>query len=214
MLAHGYCEDGDAWELNDFNGDFTEYLNLEQNFTHDGFALDILSFGSQYKSYSIIGHSQGGNAGLHLYSFYWSGIDWSDGDRKVQAVGTPFLGTPLAGSIADLGAVFGIQCGANYDMTYDGSAQWASFIPSWSRAGTWVWSTTFEDGWFYDYCNLFSDFLLSDPEDGVVEAARAHLDGTNDMGTKEGWCHIENMADPAQTYDPTRNGEMNAEGAR
>lgn len=214
MLAHGYCEDGDAWELNDFNGDFTEYLNLEQNFTHDEFALDIWSFGSQYKSYSLVGHSQGGNAGLHLYSFYWSGIDWSTGDRKVQAVGAPFLGTPLAGSIADLGEVFGIQCGANYDMTYDGSAQWASYLPSWSRASTWVWSTTFEDGWFYDYCNLFSDVLLWDPEDGVVEVSGAHLAGTNDMGTKEGWCHIENMADPAQTYDPTRNGEMNAEGAR
>lgn len=214
MLVHGYCEDGDAWELNDFNGDFTEYLNLEQNFTHDQFALDIWSFGSQYKSYSIVGHSQGGNAGLHLYSFYWSGIDWSTGDRKVQAVGTPFLGTPLAGSIADLGEVFGIQCGANYDMTYDGAAQWTSFIPGWSRSETWVWSTTFEDGWFYDYCNLFSDFLLSDPEDGVVEVSQAHLDGTNDMGTKEGWCHIENMADPAQTYDPTRNAEMNSEGAR
>ena len=64
-----------------------------------------------------------------------------------------------------------------------------------------------EDGWFYDYCNLFSDFLLSDPEDGVVEVSQAHLDGTNDMGTKEGWCHIENMADPAQTYDPTRNAD-------
>jgi hypothetical protein len=214
MLAHGYCEDGDAWELNDFNGDFTEYLNLEQNFTHDEFALDIWSFGSQYKSYSVIGHSQGGNAGLHLYSFYWSGIDWSTGARKVQALGTPFLGTPLAGSIADLGEVFGIQCGSNYDMTYDGAAQWASYIPGWARASTWVWSTTFEDGWFYDYCNLFSDVLLWDPEDGVVEVSGAHLDGTNDMGTKEGWCHIEDMSDPAQTYDPTRNAEMNAEGAR
>ena len=120
----------------------------------------------------------------------------------------------LAGSIADLGEGFGIQCGSNYDMTYDGAAQWASFIPSWSRAATWVWSTTFEDGWFYDYCNLFSDVLLWDPEDGVVEVSGAHLDGTNDMGTKEGWCHIENMADPAQTYDPTRNAEMNSEGAR
>lgn len=214
MLAHGYCEDGDAWPLNQFSGDFTEYLNLYQNFSHDQFALDILSFGNQYKSYSIVGHSQGGNAGLHLYSFYWSGIDWSTGDRKVQALGTPLLGTPLAASIADLGEIFGIQCGSNYDMTYDGAAQWASYLPGWSRAATWVWSTTFEDGWFYDYCNIGSDLLLWDPEDGVVEVSGAHLDGTNDMGTKEGWCHIQGMADPAQTLDTVRNAEMNAEGAR
>ncbi|MDG1898514.1 MAG: hypothetical protein P8I74_01475 [Phycisphaerales bacterium] len=214
MLVHGYCEDGDAWPLNQFTGDFTEYENLSQNFSHDQFALDIRSFGNQYKSYSIVAHSQGGNAGLHLYTFYWSGLDWSTGIRKVQALGTPLQGTPLAGSIADLGAIFGIQCGSNYDMTYDGAAQWASFIPSWARASTWVWSTTFEDGWFYDYCNIGSDLLLSDPEDGVVEVSGAHLNGTNDMGTKEGWCHIQGMADPAQTLDTNRNDEMDSEGAR
>ena len=214
MLVHGYCEDGDAWPLNQFSGAVTEYENLYQNFSHDQFALDIIAFGNQYKSYSVIGHSQGGNAGLHMYAFYWSGIDWSTGERKVQMVGTPLRGTPLAGSIADLGEIFGIQCGSNYDMTYDGAAQWASFIPGWARQDTWVWSTTFEDGWFYDYCNIGSDLLLWDPEDGVVEVSGAHLDGTNDMGTKEGWCHIENMADPAQTIDTERNTEMNVEGAR
>tara|TARA_B100001121_G_scaffold217377_1_gene190779 strand:- start:5289 stop:7187 length:1899 start_codon:yes stop_codon:yes gene_type:complete len=214
MLVHGYCEDGDAWPLNQFSGDFTEYLNLYQNFSHDQFALDIRAFGQQYKSFSVIGHSQGGNAALHLYSFYWSGMDWSTGARKVQALGSPLRGTPLAGSIADLGAIFGIQCGSNYDMTYDGAAQWASFLPGEPRSAAWVWSTTFEDGWFWDYCNIGSDILLSDPEDGVVEVSGAHLDGTNDMGTKEGWCHIQGMSDPAQTLDTQRNAEMNAEGAR
>ena len=214
MLVHGYCEDGDAWPLNQFSGDFTEYLNLYQNFSHDQFALDIRAFGQQYKSFSVIGHSQGGNAALHLYSFYWSGMDWSTGARKVQALGSPLRGTPLAGSIADLGAIFGIQCGSNYDMTYDGAAQWASFLPGEPRSAAWVWSTTFEDGWFWDYCNIGSDILLSDPEDGVVEVSGAHLDGTNDMGTKEGWCHIQGMSDPAQTLDTQRNSEMDSEGAR
>jgi len=214
MLVHGYCENGDAWPLDHFDGDFYEYENLYQNFSHDQFAIDIWSYGSQFKSYSIIGHSQGGNAGLHLFAFYWSGIDWSTGPRKIQAIGTPFGGTPLAGSIADLGDIFGIQCGSNFDMTYDGSALWASYIPGWARAETWTWSTTFEDGWFYDYCNIASDIFLWDPEDGVVEVSAAHLDGTNDMGTKEGWCHIENMSDPPQTSDLNRNLEMNQEAAR
>ena len=214
MLVHGYCEDGDAWPTGHFDGDFAEYENLYQNFSHDQFALDIWSYGSQFKSYSIIGHSQGGNAGLHLFAFYWSGIDWSTGSRKIQALGVPFGGTPLAGSIADLAEVFGIQCGSNYDMTYDGSALWASYIPGWARAETWSWSTTFEDGWFYDYCNIVSDLLLWDPEDGVVEVSAAHLGGANNMGTKEGWCHVEDMSDPPQTSDYNRNAEMNQEAAR
>ena len=90
----------------------------------------------------------------------------------------------------------------------------ASSVAFWATSATWAWSTTFEDGWFYDYCNIGSDLLLWDPEDGVVEVSGAHLDGTNDMGTKEGWCHIQGMADPAQTLDTVRNAEMNAEGAR
>ena len=48
----------------------------------------------------------------------------------------------------------------------------------------------------------------------VVEAWAAHLGGTNDMGTKEGWCHIEDMVDPPQVYDTARNNEINSEGAR
>ncbi len=215
ILVHGYCENGNAWPLDDFNGDFAEYENLYQNFSHDEFANDIWNFGNQFKSYSIVGHSQGGNAALHLFTFYWSGLDWSTDGRKIQTVGAPFGGTPLAGSVADLGDIFGIQCGSNYDMTYDGAALWASYIPSWSRAETWAWSTTFEDGWFYDYCNIGSDLLLWDPEDGVVEVSSAHLDGTNNMGTKEGWCHVEeSMADPPQAFDAVRNYEMNNEAAR
>lgn len=214
MLCHGYCSDGQSWPPSHFSGEVSLYMNTEQNFTHDQFALDILSFGSQYKSYSVVGHSQGGNAGLHLYSFYWSGIDWATGARKVQVLGTPLQGTILAGSIADLGEIFGIQCGSNYDMTYDGAAQWISFLPGWARAETWAWSTTFEDGWFYDYCHLASDIILWDPEDGVVEVFAAHLDGTNDMGMEEGWCHIQDMADPAQVYDTSRNDEINSEAAR
>ena len=53
MLSHGYCSDGDSFPPADFTGDVAAYVNTDQNFSHDEFALDILNFGSQYKSYRI-----------------------------------------------------------------------------------------------------------------------------------------------------------------
>jgi len=220
MLVHGYCSDGNSWPSGQFSGDVSVYLNANQNFSHDAFALDIHAFGSQFKSYGIAGHSQGGSAALHLYSFYWSGRDWAtpapqDGGRLIQGLGGPFEGTALAGNIAALGEIFGVQCGANYDMTYDGAAYWLSFVPGWARGETWSWTTTFTDDWWsWDYCHVAADLVLSDPEDGVVEAFSGDLDGTNFMGLKEGWCHIEDMTDPAQTLDTSRNNEINVEAAR
>ncbi len=215
MLSHGYCSDGDSFPPSDFTGNVAEYVNIEQNFSHDEFALDILSFGQQYKSYGIVGHSQGGNAALHLYTFYWSGLDWAGPGRLLQAMGTPFTGTPLAGDISVLGEIFGIGCGVNDDLTYQGASNWLSFIPTSTRSRTWTWSSTFEDNWWsYDYCNILSDLLLWDPEDGVVENSEADLDGGNNMGTTIGWCHIQYMTEPAEYWDTNRTSEMDAEGAR
>ncbi|MDP7028899.1 MAG: hypothetical protein QF733_01600 [Phycisphaerales bacterium] len=220
MLVHGYCSGGNPWPTSDFSGELSVYHNPDQNFSNDTFALDILAFGQQFKSFSIAGHSQGGNAGLHLYAFYWSGLDWAtpspqDGGRLVQALGAPLRGTALAGSIAALGEIFGIQCGANYDMTYDGAALWLSYVPTWARQECWSWTTTFTDDWWsWDYCHIAADLILADPEDGVVEGFSGDIDGGNYLGLKEGWCHIEGMTDPPQTGDSTRNSEINAEAAR
>jgi hypothetical protein len=219
MLVHGYCSDTISWPPGQFTGDVAVYSNAYQNFSNDEFALDILSFGSQFKSYSIAGHSQGGNAGLHLYTFYWSGLDWAtpfpqDGGRVLQALGVPFYGTALAGDLALIAEIFGFGCGISWDLTYDGAAAWLSYIPSWSRAETWTWTTTFYDGWGYDYCHLATDLFLWDPEDGVVESFSGDLDGANFMGLKDGWCHIQDMYDPPQVDDTVRNNEINAEAAR
>ena len=219
MLVHGYCSDTESWPPGQFTGDVSVYSNAYQNFSNDEFALDILSFGSQFKSYSIAGHSQGGNASLHLYTFYWSGLDWAmpspqDGGRLLQCLGVPFYGTALAGDLALIGEVFGFGCGINWDLTYDGAASWLSYIPGWSRGETWNWTTTFYDGWGYDYCHLGTDLFLWDPEDGVVESFSGELDGGTFMGLKDGWCHIQDMYDPPQVYDTSRNAEINAEAAR
>ena len=215
ILSHGYCSDADSWPESDFSGHVSMYINTYQNFTHDEFALDLMSHGSQYKSYGIAGHSQGGNAALHLYSFYWSGLDWAGDGRLLQALGTPFTGTTLAGDISVLGELFGFGCGVNYDMTYDGAAQWLSFIPTAARQETWTWTSTFEDNWWsYDYCHILTDLILWDPEDGVVENSEGDLDGGINMGTTVGWCHIKNMAEPREVNDTNRTSEMDAEAAR
>ncbi len=220
ILSHGYCSDANPWPTSHFSGNVSVYLDPDQNLSHDAFALDLASFGSQFKSFGILGHSQGGNAGLHLYSFYWSGLDWAtptpaQGGRLVQALGAPFEGTPLAGTIAAIGEIFGIQCGENYDMTYDGAALWLSYVPGWARGETFSWTTTFTDYWWsYDYCHIAADLLLSDPEDGVTESFSGDLAGANFMGLTEGWCHVDDMVDPPQCTDSSRNATLNAGAAR
>ncbi len=219
MLVHGYCSSGVSWPAGHFSGDVSMYQNSNQNFSHDEFAIDVASFGLQYKSYGIAGHSQGGQAALHMYSFYWTGLDWAtpspqDGGRIIQNLGVPYYGTALAGDLALLGEIFGAGCGVNWDMTYDGAANWLSYVPGWARAQTWSWTTTFYDGWGYDYCHLGTDLFLWDPEDGVVESFSGELDGGNFRGLKEGWCHIHGMSDPAQVDDSSRNNEINVEAAR
>jgi len=214
-LAHGYCADANTWPTAHFSGDAYLYLNPNQNLSHDAFALDLADRCDQFKSYGVVAHSQGGSAALHLLTFYWSGLDWAGPGRLVQTVGTPFEGTALAGNVAALGEIFGIQCGATFDMTYDGAAAWLSTIPTAARARVFTHTTTFTNvPFFYDYCNILSDVLLTDPEDGVVEHSSGHIVGANDMGLRSGWCHVAGMRDPDQTLDASRNSVMNAQGAR
>jgi hypothetical protein len=218
MLVHGYCS-GDAWGAAAAAGQFTNYvkfLDLNQNRTHDQFANLIRNFGASLPSFGIVAHSQGGAASLHLYTYYWSGLDYATGGtRLIQSVGTPYQGTALAGNLALLGQIFGAGCGANNDMTYSGAAAWLSGIPSWARAKVYYHTTSFTDVWYrYDYCQLATDPFLSDPDDGVVERAYAQLTGANNLGHKTGWCHTGGMRDPSQTTDAARNVNMNANAAR
>ena len=218
MLVHGYCS-GDAWGAAASAGQFTDYvkfLDLNQNRTHDQFANLIRNFGASLPSFGIVAHSQGGAASLHLYTYYWSGLDYATGGtRLIQSVGTPYQGTALAGNLALMGQIFGAGCGSNNDMTYSGAAAWLAGIPSWARAKVYYHTTSFTDVWYrYDYCNLATDPFLSDPDDGVVERAYAQLTGANNLGHKTGWCHTSGMRDPSQTTDSSRNANMNANAAR
>lgn len=208
LLVHGYCSGG-VWPAAQFTNAST-FLDANQSRTHDQFANLIRNYGAQFSSFGIVAHSQGGAAALHLYTYYWSGLDYSSGSRLIQSVGTPYQGTALAGSLAMIGSVFGAGCGTNWDLTYDGASLWLSGIPTWARSRVYYSTTSFNDVWWrYDYCHLATDVFLSDPEDGTTEKSAGQLSGANNMGHKTGWCHTAGMRDPAQYTDSSRNANMN-----
>lgn len=215
LLVHGYCSDGNPFTTSHFSGDIAAFNDPDISRSHDAFALEILNQTAAMKSFGVAAHSQGAMAALHLYTFYFSGLDWARGDRLIQSVGAPYQGTPLAGNAAVLGDLFGTGCGENTDMTYTGSANWLSLIPTSSRQQVWYYTTSFEDRPFaFDYCNIITDLLLSDPDDGVIERSRGQLPGATNMGHVEGWCHTTGMRDPAQCTDASRNATINARARR
>ncbi|MBK8284691.1 MAG: conditioned medium factor [Ahniella sp.] len=215
LLVHGYCS-GNAW--GPVAGQFANsavFQDFNQNRSHDAFARLIQSFGATWNSFGVVAHSQGGAASLHLYHYYWSGLDNATGSRLIQSVGTPYQGTALAGNAAVLGSIFGVGCGTNANLTYSGASSWLAGISTTSRAKVNYFTTSFTDrSWVYDYCNVATDVLLSDPEDGTTERAKGQLSGAINQGHKTGWCHTSGMRDPAQTTDSARNSTMNTSAAR
>lgn len=215
MLVHGYCSDGAPFPAAQFTGALAQFSDPYAARSNDEFAQLIAGFGASFKSYGSVCHSQGGLASLHLYAFYWSGLDWATGPRLIQSVGSPYQGTPLAGNLAVLGAIFGVGCGPVSDMSPEGASAWLAAIPSWARAKVWYWTTSYKDYPFsYDYCDFVSDLFLSNPDDGVIEKSKGQLPGATNMGHTEGWCHTTDMEDPPQCTDATRNAQMNANAAR
>ena len=210
MLVHGYCAGGNPWPPGDFDGAIEVFSDPNANRSHDEFALLIKALGDQSKSFGVVAHSQGGAAALHLYTFYFSGLDWAQGPRLIQSLGTPYQGTPLAGNLALLGDIFGSGCGENTDLSVDGAAAWLAGIPNDARARVHFWTTSFSGS----ACNFLSGLFLSNPEDGVVEVARGQLPGAVGMGNTVGQCHTTGMSNPAQYLDATRNAEMNTNAAR
>ena len=214
LLVHGYCSGG-VWPAAQFTNAST-FLDVNQNRTHDQFARLIQSFGSTWASFGVVAHSQGGAASLHLYNYYWSGLDYATGNRLIQSVGTPYKGTNLAGILASLGSWFGVGCGTNDNLSYSGASAWLAGIPTSSRAKVNYYTTAFRttNWWTNDYCNFATDLVLSDPEDGTTEQVNGQLSGAVNRGHTSGQCHTAGMRDPAQYHDATRNATMNANAAR
>lgn len=203
LLVHGYCSGGSIWPAVDFTAPKQEFLDPNQNRTHDQFAQLLRQSVPARKSFGVVAHSQGGPAALHLYTYYTSGLDRAIGARRIQSVASPYQGTPLA----SLGS---FACGVNNDMTPAGSATWLAGIPTWARSQVWYW-TTANSG---SACNFLTGLFLTDPEDGTVEQVRGQLPGANSMGHVTGWCHTTGMSNPANYTDHARNALMNTNAAR
>ncbi len=205
MLVHGYCSSGSIWPAADFTAPKVEFLDPNQNRSHDAFAQLLAQRAAQANlgSFGVVAHSQGGCAALHLLTYYTSGLDSAVGARRIQSVATPYQGTPLA----SLGS---FACGVNSDMTPSGSATWLAGIPSWARNEVWYWTTSNSGS----ACNFLTDFFLTNPEDGTVEQSRGQLTGAHSMGHVTGWCHTTGMSNPANYTDHARNQAMNAAAAR
>ena len=203
MLSHGYCSSGNIWPAADFTPPKLVFLDPNANRTNDEFAQLLAQAGAGKDGFGLVGHSQGGNAALHLLTYYQSGLDFAIGPRRIQSVASPYQGTPLA----SLGF---FACGVNDDMTTTGAPAWLAGIPTWARKEVYYW-TTQNSG---SACNFFTNLVLSSPNDGTIEMVKGQLPGANSMGHKSGWCHTTGMSNPASYTDHVRNVEMNAEAAR
>lgn len=214
LLVHGYCSGG-VWPTSQFSTAST-FLDANQNRSNDQFAIRIRDFGATWNSFGTVSHSQGGMASLHLYTYYWSGLDNATGSRLMQSVGTPYKGTNLSGILATLGSWFGIACGSNSNLTYSGASSWLAGIPTSARAKVNFYTTSFTltNWWTNDYCQFATDLVLSDPEDGTTEQANGQLSGGVNRGHVTGQCHTSGMRDPAQYLNASRNATMNSNAAR
>ncbi len=214
LLVHGYCSGG-VWPAAQFSTAST-FLDTNKNRSHDQFAQLIRTFGSTWNSFGTVAHSQGGAASLHLYAYYWSGLDNATGNRLIQSVGTPYKGTNLSGILATLGNWFGIACGSNSNLTYSGASSWLAGIPTSARAKVNYYTTSFKltNWWTNDYCQFATDLVLSDPEDGTTEQVNGQLPSGVNRGHVTGQCHTSGMRDPAQYLNTSRNATMNSNAAR
>ena len=216
ILVHGYCASSNPFPTSHFSNSiaFSDPA-APASWSHDLFAQKIDAFANANGLHGCgcIAHSQGGAACLHMYTYYWSCLDYAEttsGKKMIQSVGTPYQGTALAGTIAGLGDIFGAGCGSNTDLTYSGAQTWLNSIPTWARSEVTYHTTSFKDVWWkYDYCHLASDLILSDPEDGTTEKGKGQLSGATNGGHKDNQCHTTGMRDPPQTQDSSRNSVMN-----
>ncbi len=204
VLSHGYCASGNPFPTGDFSPPLFVFSDTSQNRSHDQFARRIANQASGFTSFGVVAHSQGGNAALHLLTYYQSPLDRAQGPRRIQSVGSPYQGTPLA----SLGF---FACGVNNNLTTSGGPVWLAGIPSWARAEVY-YRTTQEGGFFA--CQIFTALLLANPEDGTTERSRGQLPGAQNEGHASGWCHTVLMADPPQCEDGGRNVVMDSLAAR
>jgi len=218
ILLPGYCSSSNPFSTD--RGSFTDAGFFEMtrgNYGHHAFATKVLEFIEPLNlpSFSLIGHSQGGPVAVHMCNYFFTGLDNVAGGHAIQSVGSPYVGCTAAGSLANLGQIFGVGCGSNNDLSIDGSKTWLAGINADCRALVHFYTTTYEQGNFFgDYCNLAINLILQWPNDGTTEVKFAPLPNAVNEGNTQKQCHISGMKYPPQTSDANRNQKMNREAGR
>eukprot|EP01080_Neovahlkampfia_damariscottae_P005438 gene5438-9251_t len=219
VLTHGYCAGGNPFTTDKFEN-FVAFNDPSANRAIDDFALLLKSFIEPHKEgVSFVAHSQGGHATTHLLAYYWSTSDLIstsdnkslDNSRRIQTVGTPWLGSGLAGSLAELGERLGYGCGNNFDLTRDGSRNWLANLPMAVRKEVYSYITQYGD---WSWCSIAVNAVLSWPNDGTSENKYSKLEGGHYQGLTKKQCHTTGMKFPSQNHDSKRNEEMNKKAAR
>jgi len=211
VFVHGYCAGGNPFTTTEYTN-FAEFNDPNKNRGNDEFAQLVKKFIEPFtEGVSLVSHSQGGLVSLHLYTFYWSNSDLTRDGRLIQSVGSPWLGSGLAGALADLGTSLGYGCGNNADLTRDGTKNWLTTIPMTQRKEVYSYITQYAD---WSWCSLATNVVLQWPNDGVSEEKFSKLEGGNFLGTKKGWCHTTTLNYPPHGTDNVRNKEMNEKASR
>ena len=225
ILVHGYCTNSNPFENmssifgTNSSGIGTRSIYMtskSQCMDNDVFAQAIVKLASQYNltSFGLIAHSQGGLAALHLLNYYWTGLDLSIGERRIQSIGSPYHGNTLAGYIASIGHKLGIGCGLCYDLTREGANMWLKGITKQATEEVYFYTTRYDEIEHPRYCSRVINFIISTPNDGVAELEYTGLVDAHNMGTSIGECHSKGMAWPSQCEDLERDTEMNRMAAR
>jgi len=217
VITHGYCSPTNPWvgRAGDFSGNFGKFLRANANQPTDVFAQLVLTYGNNnFDTYGHLGHSQGGMVGAHIYTYYNTGMDDATGGFQMQSVGTPYMGCPMAGLLARIGDIFGVGCGINNDLTYDGARRWLAGIPQSTRSRITYVTTQYSLNPLVRYCSLAANIVLKWPNDGVTEVEFGQLNGARNHGNVPDWCHTESMRYPHQCKNAGLNRFFNTNSAR
>ncbi|KAL9647959.1 hypothetical protein ABK040_008227 [Willaertia magna] len=206
LLVHGYCAGGSPFPVSEFKNAIA-FDDPGASRSNDVFAQMIYSVGKQFDTFSVVAHSQGGLASLHLATFYWSNIDKTPtGVKLIQSVGSPYKGCSAAADVANLAKAFGVGCGTNYDLSPEGATKWIATIPPEQQKKVSYYTTQYKD---WSWCNVAMNLVLSWPNDGTAELDKSSLPYGNNMGHTKSQCHTDNMKYPSQCKDSSRNSILN-----
>ncbi len=234
LLVHGWCS-SPVWPLGDFGrpgrvGGTAVFSDPGASRSHDDFALRIRDQGASHFSneFTVVAHSQGGAAALHLRAFYSSLLDNSTAPRRIQSMGTPYGGLNLMDYYLAISIIGRLLLGINVDLGLCppqsnlgtvGSALWSSTIPNWARNDVFYYRTGYarpRNFWqrlqFWRWRCGAGSFVISGWDDGVVTEYEGYLSGAQNMGVTESECHSWGMKHGPQTHNSGRNDIMDREG--